>query len=93
MDINTIGAVICEYWIIVLAVCVILFIIIISLAFGKTSSERRLEEKLQELTYEIERLRKESREIKGKRKGGSLKEDIKSVMVTGKSIKGEGKRL
>ena len=40
-----------------------------------------------ELAYEINRLKKENRELRKKR-GESLKEELRNVMVTGKSIAG-----
>jgi len=85
MDISQL---ICENWIIVIAVCVILFIIVISLAFGKGGEEKKLKEQIQNLNYEINRLKKENRELRMKR-GESLKEELRNVMVTGKSIAGD----
>ena len=85
-----IGMIICENWIIVLIVCIILFIIVVYLAFGKLDEEKKSEERMRDLTYEIERLKKENAEVK-KREDVSLKDEVRNVMVTGKSIKGEDK--
>ena len=89
MNLDTICTFISGNCTIVLAASVMLFIIIISLALGKGKGKGVLEERLRDLTYEIERLKKENRELR-KKKGISLKEEVRNVMVTGKSIK-EGK--
>ena len=82
-----IGTIICENWIIVLIVCIIIFIIVVYLTFGKRDEEKKVEERIRDLTYEIERLKKENVEIKKKEKV-SLKDEVRNVMITGKSIKG-----
>jgi hypothetical protein len=47
-----------------------------------------LKDKIQNLTYEIDRLKKENSEFR-KKKGESLKDEMRSIMVTSKSVKGE----
>ena len=90
MNLDTICNFMCENCTITLAVGAVLFIIVISRLFGKSGGERKLEERLRDLTYDIERLRTENRELRKKKKGGgSFKEEVRNVMVTGKSIKKE----
>ena len=92
MNLDTICNFMCENCTITLAVGVVLFIIVISRLFGKGGGERKLEERLRDLTYDIERLRTENIELRKKKKkkgGGSFKEEVRNVMVTGKSIKKE----
>ena len=83
-----IGSIICGNWIIFLLVCIILVILVIFLSFGKSNEEKKLKDKIQNLTYEIDRLKKENSEFR-KKKGESLKDEMRSIMVTSKSIKGE----
>ncbi len=87
MDIHTVCNFLCGNCIIVLACFVILILIIISLASGKSRENEKLDARMHDLIYEIERIRKENRELK-KNPYKSLKEDIQEIMVTGKTVRG-----